>query len=77
MLNVNLAYKYDMKYHVLLSLNSKAVIKLSYVSVVGWLLTLKAPAKNSSENVICFRSLLYIFANITDQCMYRGKQCGP
>ena len=31
-------------------------------------LTLKAPAKNASENVVCSTRLLHIFANIIDLC---------
>ena len=33
-------------------------------------LSLKAPAKNASENVICSSRLLHILTNV-------GKQCGP
>ena len=41
-----------------------------------WILTLKMPAKNSSENSICFCCLLQIFANI-NKIKYNDKQCGP
>ena len=52
--------------------------KLLYVSVVIGCLTLKAPAKIILKMFAAFNSrLLYIFANITGQCMYRGKQSGP
>ena len=40
-------------------------------------LTLKAPRKNASENVVCLCRLLNIFADFSNLCLHTGKQCGP
>ena len=41
------------------------------------LLTLKAPRKTASENVVCLRRLLNILADFSNLFLHTGKQCGP
>ena len=44
----------------------------------GWThLTLKAPRKPASENVVCLCRLLNILANFSNLFLHTGKQCGP
>ena len=40
-------------------------------------LTLKAPRKTASENVICLCHLLNILADFSNLFLHTGKQCGP
>ena len=40
-------------------------------------LTLKAPRKTASENVVCSCRLLNILANFSNLFLHTGKQCGP
>ena len=40
-------------------------------------LTLKAPRKTASENVVCLCRLLNILANFSNLFLHTGKQCGP
>ena len=40
-------------------------------------LTLKAPRKTASENVVCLCCLLYLLANFSNLFLHTGKQCGP
>ena len=40
-------------------------------------LTLKAPRKPGSENVVCLCRLLNILANFSNLFLHTGKQCGP
>ena len=40
-------------------------------------LTLKAPRKPASENVVCLCHLLNILANFSNLFLHIGKQCGP
>ena len=40
-------------------------------------LTLKAPSKPASENIICLCRLLNILANFSNLFLHTGKQCGP
>ena len=40
-------------------------------------LTLKAPRKPASENVVCLCRLLNILANFSNLFLHTGKQCGP
>ena len=40
-------------------------------------LTLKAPRKTASENVVCLCRLLNILADFSNQFLHTGKQCGP
>ena len=40
-------------------------------------LTLKAPRKSASENVVCLCRLLNILANFSNLFLHTGKQCGP
>ena len=40
-------------------------------------LTLKAPRKTASENVVCLCSLLNILADFSNLFLHTGKQCGP
>ena len=42
-----------------------------------FLLTLKAPRKPASENVLCLCHLLNILANFSNLFLHTGKQCGP
>ena len=42
----------------------------------GWLTLKKACEKCILKNVVCYCNLLHIFANITDLCRCRCKQCG-
>ena len=48
-------------------------------SFFDWLnINLKAPEKNTYENVVCLSHLLHTFANlIIDLFKHRSKQCGP
>ena len=41
------------------------------------LLTLKAPRKTASENVVCLCRLLNILADTSNLFLHTGKQCGP
>ena len=41
------------------------------------MLTLKAPRKTASENVVCLCRLLNILANFPNLFLHTGKQCGP
>ena len=41
------------------------------------MLTLKAPRKTASENVICLCRLLNILADFSNLFLHTGKQCGP
>ena len=41
------------------------------------LLTLKAPRKTASENVVCLCLLLNILADFSNPFLHTGKQCGP
>ena len=41
------------------------------------LLTLKAPRKTASENVVCLFHLLNILADFSNLFLHTGKQCGP
>ena len=41
------------------------------------LLTLKAPRKPASKNVVCLCHLLNILANFSNLFLHTGKQCGP
>ena len=47
--------------------------------IVGALcvLTLKAPRKTASENVVCLCRLLNILADFSNLVLHTGKQCGP
>ena len=40
-------------------------------------LTLKAPRKTASENVVCLCRLLNILADFSNLFLHTGKQCGP
>ena len=40
-------------------------------------LTLKAPRKTASENVVCSCRLLNILADFSNLFLHTGKQCGP
>ena len=40
-------------------------------------LTLKAPRKTASENVVCLCRLLNILADFSNLFYHTGKQCGP
>ena len=40
------------------------------------ILTLKAPRKPASENVVCLCRLLNILANFSNLFLHTGKQCG-
>ena len=40
-------------------------------------LTLKAPRKTASENVVCLCRLLNILANFANLFLHTGKQYGP
>ena len=40
-------------------------------------LTLKAPRKTVSENVVCLCRLLNILADFSNLFLHTGKQCGP
>ena len=40
-------------------------------------LTLKAPRKTASENVVCLCRLLNILANFSNLFLHTDKQCGP
>ena len=40
-------------------------------------LTLKAPRKTASENVVCLCRLLNIRADFSNLFLHTGKQCGP
>ena len=42
-----------------------------------FLLTLKAPRKTASENVVCLCRLLNILADFSNLFLHTGKQCGP
>ena len=46
-------------------------------NVVRNVLTLKAPRKPASENVVCLCHLLNILANVLNLFLHTGKQCGP
>ena len=54
------------KVMVLHCLISSTQLTISYGQHSNYLLTLKALAKNESENVVCLSPLLHIFANIID-----------
>ena len=54
-------------------LNDKIVCLL----IVLWILTLKAPRKPASQNVVCLCRLLHILANFSNLFLHTGKQCGP
>ena len=41
------------------------------------ILTLKAPRKTASENVVCLCRLLNILADFSNLFLHTGKQCGP
>ena len=43
----------------------------------GYALTLKAPRKTASENVVCLCRLLNILADLSNLFLHTGKQCGP
>ena len=49
--------------------------------IVGFVLdatlTLKAPRKPASENVVCLCRLLNILVNFSNLFLYTGKQYGP
>ena len=47
------------------------------VNLCDYQLTLKAPGKTATKNVVCSCCVLHIFDNIIGKCRYRGKQCGP
>ena len=49
---------------------------LAAAAVTG-ALTLKAPRKTASENVVCLCCLLNILADFSNLFLYTGKQCGP
>ena len=40
-------------------------------------LTLKAPRKSASENVVCLCRLLNILADFPNLVLHTGKHCGP
>ena len=40
-------------------------------------LTVKAPRKTASENVVCLCRLLTILADFSNLFLHTGKQCGP
>ena len=42
-----------------------------------YVLTLKAPRKTASENVVCLCRLLNILADFSNLFLHTGKQCGP
>ena len=48
-----------------------------YINFDNFILTLKAPRKTASENVVCLCRLLNILANFSDLFLHTGKQCGP
>ena len=55
----------------------------STVAILGHLqchflpVTLKAPRKTASENVVCLCRLLNILADFLKIFLHTGKQCGP
>ena len=53
------------------------LINLNYNIHHYKLLTLNAPRKPASENVICLCRLLNILANFSNLFLQTGKQCGP
>ena len=54
-----------------------AVVSFWQKNVYKYWLTLKAPRKPASENVVCLCRLLNILANFSNLFLYTGKQCGP
>ena len=58
----------------LISLHQKSSYSLPLTTVI---VTLKAPSKNASENVVCRSRLLQIIAEHYCQIQYRSKQRGP
>ena len=48
-----------------------------FMSLFISLLTLKAPRKTASENVVCLCRLLNIIAAFSNLFLHTGKQCGP
>ena len=54
----------------------KSLIKTEKLIFV-LLLTLKAPRKTASENIVCLCRLLNILANFSNLFLHTGKQCGP
>ena len=49
----------------------------SLINAFAGHLTLKAPRKTASENVVCLCRLLNILANFSNLFLHTGKQCGP
>ena len=47
-----------------------------YLGSAGQGLTLKAPRKTASENVVCLCRLLNILADFSNLFLHKGKQCG-
>ena len=48
-----------------------------YILLGNISLTLEAPRKTTSENVVCLCRLLNILADFSNLFMHTGKQCGP
>ena len=57
--------------------NKKKHFKESFLVDVVQTLTLKAPRKTASENVVCLCRLLNILADFSNLFLHTGKQCGP
>ena len=56
----------------------KHLICIYATSVPFWCkLTLKAPRKTASENVVCLCRLLNMLADFSNLFLHTGKQCGP
>ena len=52
-------------------------LSVEYHTVKFHVLTLKAPRKTASENVVCLCHLLNILADFSNLFLHTGKQCGP
>ena len=66
---------YDISYFIY---NYTAInTSIVWLKVFFSLLTLKAPRKTASENVVCLCRLLNTLADFSNLFLHTGKQCGP
>ena len=58
-------------------IKSQGVRVFRVKKVYKGILTLKAPRKTASENVVCLCRLLNFLADFSNLFLQTGKQCGP